>query len=92
MFFTQTLINVITSKNVSIYTVHNFFPGKGHESIDLPNSSKILQKSNCKNRNLSKGIRGEFQFHLSISVSVSISCWKKIQINPNEKTLPEVNV
>ena len=91
MIFSQTLINVITSKNISIYTVHNFFPGKDHESIDLPNSLKILQKSTCKNRNLSKGIRGGISISSSISVSVSISCWKKIQINPNEKTLPEVN-
>ena len=77
MFFTQTLINVITSKNISIYTVHNFFPGKGHESIDLPNSSKILQKSTCKNRNLSKGIRGEFQFHLQFQFHFQSHAGKK---------------
>ena len=67
------------------------FPGKGHESINLSNSSKTLQKSTWKSRNLSKGIRGEFQFHFQLQFPFQSHDGKKIQINPNEKTLPEVN-
>ena len=57
--------------------MHKVFPGKGRESIALSNSSKILQKSNCKNRNLSKVIRGEFQFHLQFQLQFQSHAGKK---------------
>lgn len=72
MIFSQTLINVITSKNISIYTVHNFFPGKGHESIDLPNSSKIFKSLPAKTEIYPKVLGGNFNFIFNFSFTFNL--------------------